>query len=111
MSQIPRSASFTIHKSSLPLAALLDSGARLDAICKETFPLPLLQEHLIEKRLELHKGCGLVVFRGIDPSRYSRRENIIIFAGLSSHLSEQRGRQTRTKYLGTPAQFPENGRP
>jgi len=40
-----------------------------------------------------------VVFRGIDPSRYSRRENIIIFAGLSSHLSERRGRQTRTKYL------------
>ncbi|OCL06212.1 Clavaminate synthase-like protein [Glonium stellatum] len=85
-----------IHHACL---AYHDSGARLDAICKETFPLPLLQERLAEKRLELHKGCGLVVVRGIDPSRYSHRENIIIFAGLSSYLSERRGRQTKTEYL------------
>ena len=77
-----------------------DSGKALGGLCRETFPLPLLEERLAANRYNLHNGVGILRLRGLDPGQYDRRNNFIIFAGLASHLSERRGRQSGGKYLG-----------
>ncbi|PHH75856.1 hypothetical protein CDD80_2021 [Ophiocordyceps camponoti-rufipedis] len=44
----------------------------------------------------IHKGCGFVVFRGIDPSRYSILQNVIIFLGLAGYVGDKRGLQDKS---------------
>lgn len=77
-----------------------DSGRSLGNICRETFPLPSLAKTLAASRYNLYHGPGIILLRGLEPHRYSRRENFILFAGVASHLSERRGRQSGGKYLG-----------
>ncbi|CVL09167.1 hypothetical protein FPRO06_13377 [Fusarium proliferatum] len=62
-------------------------------ITQETFPLPTLHGELRRLSRELHFGHGFFVIRGLDVDRYSREENIIIYAGVSSHIGSIRGRQ------------------
>ncbi|KAK0387503.1 hypothetical protein NLU13_5815 [Sarocladium strictum] len=71
-------------------------------ISPETFPLPTVQAELRRLSRELHHGHGFFVIRGINPDKYSREENIIIYAGISSHIAPIRGRQD-SKYDGKPA--------
>ena len=42
---------------------------------------------------EVHQGHGFKVLRGIPVTKYSREENIIIYAGIASHVATVRGRQ------------------
>lgn len=44
---------------------------------------------------ELHTGCGVVILRGLKPKLYTPWENVILFAGVSSYLGEQRGCQDK----------------
>jgi hypothetical protein len=62
-------------------------------VSQETFPLPTLHAELRRLSGELHTGHGFFVLRGLDVSKYTREENIIIYAGVSSHVASQRGRQ------------------
>ncbi|KAK0391429.1 hypothetical protein NLU13_0929 [Sarocladium strictum] len=62
-------------------------------ISQETFPLPKLHDQLRRLSRELHQGHGFFVLRGLDVDRYTREENIIIYAGVSSHIGPIRGRQ------------------
>ncbi|KAJ4161954.1 hypothetical protein NW765_010043 [Fusarium oxysporum] len=62
-------------------------------IAQETFPLPTLHSELRRLSRELHFGHGFFVLRGLDVDRYTREENIIIYAGVSSHIGPIRGRQ------------------
>lgn len=62
-------------------------------ISQETFPLPTLHDELRRLSRELHFGHGFFVLRGLDVDRYTREENIIIYAGVSSHIGAIRGRQ------------------
>lgn len=71
-------------------------------ISPETFPLPKLHDELRRLSRELHEGHGFFVIRGLEPDLYSREENIIIYAGVSSHIAPVRGRQDN-KYDGKPA--------
>ncbi|KAF5989189.1 family oxidoreductase [Fusarium coicis] len=57
------------------------------------FPLPTLHDELRRLSRELHFGHGFFVLRGLDVDRYIREENIIIYAGVSSHIGSIRGRQ------------------
>ncbi|KAJ4343094.1 hypothetical protein N0V85_009837, partial [Neurospora sp. IMI 360204] len=50
----------------------------------------------------LHHGHGFKVLRGLPVTAHTREENIIIYAGLSSHVAPVRGRQDNT-HLGQPA--------
>jgi alpha-ketoglutarate-dependent taurine dioxygenase len=84
--------------SSPPPALNLASGH----ISKETFPLPTLHLELRRLSSELHNGHGFFVIRGLDVDKYTRKENIIIYAGISSHIAPQRGRQD-LKYQGEEA--------
>ncbi|PKX92401.1 TauD/TfdA family dioxygenase [Aspergillus novofumigatus IBT 16806] len=56
-------------------------------------PLPTLHPILRELSHEIHNGRGFFVLRGLDVDRYSREDNILIYAGVSSHIGSLRGRQ------------------
>ncbi|KAI0976089.1 TfdA family taurine catabolism dioxygenase TauD [Xylaria arbuscula] len=65
----------------------------LGAIDQETFPLPTLHAELRRLSGELHGGHGFFVLRGLQVDKYTREENIIIYAGVSAHVASVRGRQ------------------
>ncbi|KZF23907.1 TfdA family taurine catabolism dioxygenase TauD [Xylona heveae TC161] len=68
----------------------------------DTFPLPKLHAVLREISNEVHNGRGFKVIRGLPVDSYTREENVIIYAGLSSHVAPIRGRQDN-KWQGRPA--------
>lgn len=69
---------------------------------QETFPLPNLHHTLRQISKEIHLGHGFKVIRGVPVDQYSRQENVIIYAGISSHIAPIRGRQDN-QYEGKPA--------
>jgi len=79
----------------------IGSGQNMSLINQTTVPLPLLSNELDRRRRQLHTGCGLALFRGLDPERFTRQENVVIFAGLSAHMFQKRGYQAAGKILGT----------
>ena len=94
---MPNNNYFQILMYSVP-ALNLPSGH----ISQETFPLPTLHSELRRLSSELHTGHGFFVIRGLNVDKYTRKENIIIYAGISSHIAPQRGRQD-LKYEGKEA--------
>lgn len=64
-------------------------------INRTTFPLPRLHNVLREQSRNLHFGRGFFVLRGIPVDKYTKEENIIIYAGVSSHVGDLRGRQEK----------------
>lgn len=77
-------------------------GKSLGFINQETFPLPSLHTTLREISREIHNGHGFKVVRGVPVTKYTREENIIIYAGISSHVAPIRGRQDH-QHDGKPA--------
>ncbi|KAK7941017.1 Clavaminate synthase-like protein [Apiospora aurea] len=84
------------------LAETYTLGLSLGHLAPETFPLPALDAELRRLSRELHTGHGFFVLRGLRVDDYSREENAIIYAGVSSHIAPQRGRQDH-KLDGQPA--------
>jgi hypothetical protein len=64
-------------------------------MAKDLFPLETLGLLLEEVSKDLHTGRGLTILRGLIPTKYTSWENVVIFAGISSYLGEQRGCQDR----------------
>ena len=58
-----------------------------------TFPLPKLGPVLRGLAKELHNGRGFFVLRTIPVDKYSRADNILVYAGISSYIGELRGVQ------------------
>jgi hypothetical protein len=77
-------------------------GLTIGHVSPATFPLPALHEKLRGLSNELHGGHGFFVIRGLRVDDYTREENVIIYAGISSHIASQFGRQDY-KYDGKPA--------
>jgi hypothetical protein len=48
---------------------------------------------LERQAIELHDGKGFVVLRGLDPSRYSVEDGLLVWLGIQSYIAEQRARQ------------------
>jgi hypothetical protein len=71
------------------------SGLNLskDEIRPDNFPLPTLKTCLHSVAGEVLLGRGLVILRGLDPSKYSLEDNILIYAGIASYVGETRGAQ------------------
>lgn len=80
-------------------AAFAASTRSLHELDKSSFPLPLLGQKLAAIRASLHDDLGIAVLRGLDPSIWSMRETFVAFAGLSSHVSRERGRQAGNKMI------------
>jgi hypothetical protein len=68
----------------------------------ETFPLPTLHSRLRSLSHDLHFGRGFCVLRRLPVEKWTREENVIVYAGVSSHIGAIRGRQD-TKHEGVPA--------
>ena len=90
----------------IPSAVRADTTSALKKplgyISQETFPLSVLHDVLRDVSKELHSGHGFKVVRGLPVERHSREDNIIIYAGLASHVGSLRGRQD-SRYDGKPA--------
>lgn len=74
----------------------------LGQIRQDTFPLPELHAVLRSISREVHHGHGFKVLRGIPVKKYTREENVIIYAGIASHVATIRGRQDHS-FNGEPA--------
>lgn len=77
-------------------------GKPLGFVNQETFPLPKLHAELRNISDEVHNRRGFKVLRGLPFDKHDREENIIIYAGVSSHVAPIRGRQD-FQYQGKPA--------
>lgn len=77
-------------------------GLSLAHLSPETFPLPTLHAELRHLSRELHTGHGFFVLRGMRVDDYTREKNAITYAGVSSHIAAQHGRQDH-KFDGQPA--------
>ncbi|KAF4970845.1 hypothetical protein FSARC_2211 [Fusarium sarcochroum] len=65
----------------------------LGYISQETFPLPRLHDTLRAISKEIHQGHGFKVVRGVPVDKYTREENLTVYAGIASHIAPIRGRQ------------------
>ncbi|OAQ64729.1 taurine catabolism dioxygenase [Pochonia chlamydosporia 170] len=74
----------------------------LGEVNQQTFPLPNLHARLRSISADIHNGYGFKVVRGIPVEKYTREENVIIYAGIASHVATIRGRQDH-QYNGKPA--------
>ncbi|KAJ4153223.1 hypothetical protein LMH87_009720 [Akanthomyces muscarius] len=74
----------------------------LGEITQDTFPLPSLHAVLRDVSREIHDGHGFKVVRGIPVEKYTREDNIAIYAGLAAHVAPTRGRQD-SSFGGRPA--------
>ncbi|OQD84378.1 hypothetical protein PENANT_c013G00093 [Penicillium antarcticum] len=74
----------------------------LGYIQPETFPLPTLHSRLRSLSHDLQFKRGFCVLRRLPVEKWTREENIIVYAGVSSHIGSIRGRQDIT-HEGAPA--------
>lgn len=88
-----------VHNLILSITAL---NKDLGYIDQETFPLPTLHTALRGISNEIHNAIGFKVLRGLPVARHTREDNIIIYAGVSSHVAPIRGRQDE-RFEGRPA--------
>lgn len=65
----------------------------LEHVTRDTFPLPQLKTKLENIAETLHNGIGFAVLRGLEPRKYSRFDNAIIYLGITSYIAEIRGCQ------------------
>ncbi|KAI5811902.1 hypothetical protein BZA77DRAFT_253974 [Pyronema omphalodes] len=68
----------------------------ISSVDRSTFPLPSLGPRLKLLSNKLYgdsNGLGFFVLRGLNPDLYTAKENIILYAGISSYLSTHRGKQ------------------
>jgi len=65
----------------------------LEDVTRHTFPLPRLKYKLESIAETLHNGMGFTVLRGLDPRKYSRFDNAIIYLGVTSYIAEIRACQ------------------
>lgn len=70
-----------------------DTGKPLGLVSESTFPLPTLGKALGDLSREIHTGRGFSVVRGIPVAEYSREDNVIIYAGISSYIGALRALQ------------------
>ncbi|KAK3312017.1 hypothetical protein B0H66DRAFT_486618 [Apodospora peruviana] len=57
------------------------------------FPLPTLGSKLLRAAVDVHRGKGFTVVRGLRPAEFTPEENALIFLGISSYIGAKRGRQ------------------
>ena len=60
-------------------------------ISRTTFPLPAeLSAKFKSLSHTVHEGLGFVIIRGLDPTKYTEEENVLLYGGISNHVAEER---------------------
>ena len=71
------------------LIANYDDLSQLSSL---TFELPAAFSRRLRKLSDqIYKGVGFQLIRGLDPSKYTSKQGLIVYAGVSSHVCPQRG--------------------
>ncbi|CAK7903759.1 hypothetical protein CAAN1_09S00914 [[Candida] anglica] len=69
------------------------SGQELDKVVSETFPLPKLGPRLESFANDIYNGIGLKLVRGLDVDKYTERQRVIAYLGISSYVGDIRDAQ------------------
>lgn len=64
-----------------------------DDVSRKTYPLPTLATKLDEISVSIHNGIGFAILRGLEPKKYSKLDNVLIYLGITSYIAETRGCQ------------------
>ena len=90
-----REEDWTYRLSADDIASLDDAIARIAAsdfdvldVTRDLFPLPGLADTLKRIEVDLQKGLGFKMIRGVPVARYNIREAAIAYFGIGSHLGE-----------------------
>jgi hypothetical protein len=87
--------SLAIHGSSERTnQGFLDQCHNLNDLSPSTFPLPTLGPRLRTTSADIHFGRGVAIIQGLDPDKYSLKENVVLYGGISSHIGDKRGAQS-----------------
>jgi len=81
-----RLSSVQLAEIDAALAAARSRGLGWETMTAADFPLPGLAPLFDDIREELENGSGLLMLRGIDPSRYTLDEARIAYAGIARQL-------------------------
>lgn len=76
------------------------SGAALEAITTDNFPLPALAEKLAATLTELLDGRGFIMIKGLPVGRYDLRRTALIYLGLGRHFGSLRSSNGKGHLLG-----------
>ncbi|KAH6949184.1 hypothetical protein DER45DRAFT_531381 [Fusarium avenaceum] len=93
-------SNYIYQLSSLELQELSDAllkfkalGLDGDLVCPANFPLPTLHRKLASLRLDIHRGKGFALIRGLNPSEYSSTDLTTLYLGIRSYIANVCGRQ------------------
>ncbi len=75
----------------LTIGLALDAGA----VTRDTFPLPGIQAQLEKASLDVHRGRGFAIVRGLGSRKYTAEDNVTIFLAIANYIGEQRGVQDK----------------
>ena len=78
-----------LNKTSSSPALGLDG----DAVSTSNFPLPNLSRVLKDYTRSLHNDIGFFVGHGMELSRYSIEDGVVIYLGIASYIGDKRGVQ------------------
>ncbi|KAK6212664.1 hypothetical protein LQW54_005086 [Pestalotiopsis sp. IQ-011] len=74
------------------LFSFKEMSLETSALSARTFRLPQeLAGRLKAVSAECYSGVGFNIIRGLDPAKYSAADNVIIYAGIASHVAPERG--------------------
>ncbi|KAI1127101.1 Clavaminate synthase-like protein [Nemania abortiva] len=75
------------------LVKFQETGLSPGHLSPHTFVLPTLGPKLRTLSRRIHNEEGFLVLRGLEPWKYKRLENTVIFTGISSYIANRRGVQ------------------
>lgn len=61
------------------------------SVSQNTFPLTKFGSRLADLALNIHKGSGFAILRGLNTKEFSAEDNMLIYLGISSWVGSQRG--------------------
>lgn len=84
----------------------LASEIPIGSISAQIFYLPTLGIKLAQLKQRLHSGLGFFVLRGLRPKKYDNITNIVIHAGISSHIGNRRAVKYSTNQVLSKCYIP-----
>ncbi|CAI4212897.1 unnamed protein product [Parascedosporium putredinis] len=69
----------------------------LDGGCvrPDNFPLPSFIERFEKAKDVIHKGAGFFIIRGIDQTKFSVEDSVVVYLGIARHIGDRFGLQDR----------------
>ncbi|MEM9572364.1 MAG: TauD/TfdA family dioxygenase [Pseudomonadota bacterium] len=79
---------------------VMKSGAKMDEITRDTFPLPTLSAKIMGWREVIKNGRGFVVVRGLPIQAWGEEKSAMAYWGIGHHLGEPGAQNPKNELLG-----------